>query len=250
MNFNNYLTSLSVTTVNLSTSLAYGYGDLATTEINNLKELLFKAEEMIPVLETEACMAEAEELDREEQSFNYWMTMLYGNENNCSPVEARRSSKTDRLKRRKVNKKYRNSDRRHGKPVPQSDKKYWDEQSGTFYRWDEKRKTFDSHKKPVVHRNRKTFRNRLVSAMDAREQDYILSPDPIEELWNAYWLYRDAECRLNHKADEPLFMHRTQGAYEEAIKEWEKLTEEEYNAFLKVSGLLYSLGLDWNYFES
>lgn len=159
-----------------------------------------------------------------------------------------RSSK--RTQRRKQNIRRHKADRRHGKNVPQSDKKYWDEQSGTFYRWDEKRKTFDSHKKPVVHRNRKTFRNRLVSAMDAREQDYILSPDPIEELWNAYWLYRDAECRLNHKADEPLFMHRTQGAYEEAIKEWKKLTEEEYNAFLKVSGLLYSLGLDWNYFES
>lgn len=172
MNFNNYLTSLSVTTLNLSTSLAYGYGDLATTEINNLKELLFKAEEMIPVLETEACMAEAEELDREEQSFNYWMTMLYGNENDCSPVEARRSSKTDRLKRRKVNKKCHDSDRRHGKPVPQSDKKYWDEQSGTFYRWDEKRKTFDSHKKPIVHRNRKTKFDRLESAMDAKEKEY------------------------------------------------------------------------------
>lgn len=152
--------------------------------------------------------------------------------------------------RRKANIRHHKTDRRHGKIVPQSDKKYMDSLSGTFYRWDEKRKTFDSHKKPVIHKRRKTFRDRLVSAMDAREQDYILSPDPIEELWNAYWLYRDAEYRLNHKADEPLFMHRTQGAYEEAIKEWEKLTEEEYNAFLKVSGLLYSLGLDWNYFES
>lgn len=80
-----------------------------------------------------------------------------------------RSSK--RTQRRKANIRHRNSDRRHGKSVPQSDKKYWDEQSGTFYRWDEKRKTFDSHKKPVVHRNRKTFRDRLASAMDAREQE-------------------------------------------------------------------------------
>lgn len=159
-----------------------------------------------------------------------------------------RSSK--RAQRRKTNIRYSKSDRRHGKSVPQSDKKYWDEQSGTYYRWDEKKKTFSSPKKPKVHRNRKTFRDRLDSAMDAREQDYILSPDPIEELWNAYWLYCDAECRLNHKADEPLYMHRTQKAYEEAIKEWEKLSEEANNSYLKVDGLLYSLGLDWNYFEN
>lgn len=69
-------------------------------------------------------------------------------------------------------KRYHLSDRHHGKNVPQSDKKYWDEQSGTFYRWDEKRKTFDSHKKPVVHRNRKTKFDRLNAAMDAKEKEY------------------------------------------------------------------------------
>ena len=70
-------------------------------------------------------------------------------------------------------KRYHRSDRRHGKNVPQSDKKYWDEQSGTFYRWDEKRKTFDSHKKPVVHKRRKTFRDRLDSAAKEREIDFL-----------------------------------------------------------------------------
>jgi hypothetical protein len=77
-----------------------------------------------------------------------------------------------RAQRRKANIRYSKSDRKHGKPVPQSDKKYWDEQSGTYYRWDEKRKTFSSPKKPIVHRKRKTFRDRLNSAMDARELDY------------------------------------------------------------------------------
>lgn len=76
-----------------------------------------------------------------------------------------------RTQRRKQNKKHHKADRRHGKSVPQSDKKYWDEQSGTFYRWDEKRKTFSSPKKPIVHRKRKTFRDRLNSAMDARERE-------------------------------------------------------------------------------
>jgi len=159
-----------------------------------------------------------------------------------------RSSK--RAQRRKANIRHHKADRRHGKSVPQSDKKYWDEQSGTFYRWDEKRKTFSSPKKPIVHRKRKTFRDRLNSAMEAREKDYTLSPDPIEELRDAYWLYYDAECRLNHKANEPLYIHRTQKAYEEAIKEWEKLSKEANNSYLKVDSLLYSLGLDWNYFEN
>ena len=69
-------------------------------------------------------------------------------------------------------KRLHKSDRRHGKIVPQSDKKYMDSLSGTFYRWDEKRKTFDSHKKPVVHRNRKTKIDRLNAAMDAKEKEY------------------------------------------------------------------------------
>jgi hypothetical protein len=117
MNLNNYLTSLSVTTLNLSTNLAYGYGDLATTEINSLKALIAKSEEMIPILETEACMAEVEELDREDRSFNNWMTMLYGNGDDFSPMESRNSAKANRLKRRKANKKHHKADRYHGKKL-------------------------------------------------------------------------------------------------------------------------------------
>lgn len=93
-----------------------------------------------------------------------------------------RSSK--RAQRRKANIRHHKTDRRHGKPVPQSDKKYWDEQSGTFYRWDEKRKTFSSPKKPIVHRKRKTFRDRLNSAMDARELDYTSDFSEKGELMN------------------------------------------------------------------
>lgn len=82
-----------------------------------------------------------------------------------------RSSK--RVQRRKQNIHHHKADRKHGKPVPQSDKKYMDSLSGTFYRWDEKRKTFDSHKKPVVHRNRKTKFDRLNSAMSSREKEDV-----------------------------------------------------------------------------
>lgn len=78
-----------------------------------------------------------------------------------------------RANRRKANIRHHKADRRHGKSVPQSDKKYWDEQSGTYYRWDEKRKTFSSPKKPKVHRNKKTFRDRLNHSMREREIDFL-----------------------------------------------------------------------------
>lgn len=84
-----------------------------------------------------------------------------------------RSSK--RAQRRKANIRHHKTDRRHGKSVPQSDKKYWDEQSGTYYRWDEKKKTFFSPKKPKVHRNKKTFRDRLNHSMREREIDFLLA---------------------------------------------------------------------------
>lgn len=92
-----------------------------------------------------------------------------------------------RAQRRKQNKKYHKADRRHGKPVPQSDKKYWDEQSGTYYRWDEKRKSFSSPKKPKIHRNRKTFRDRLNLSMREREIDF-LSATEILDRSNAIFL--------------------------------------------------------------
>lgn len=173
MSYNNYLINLANISNEIGYSLTYGYGNIAATEINSLKALIAKSEEMIPILEAEACFNEAEELDREERFFNYWMAMLYGNGNVVSPMETHRSSKANRLKRRKQNIRHHKADRNHGKSIPQSDKKYWDEQSGTWYRWDEKRKTFHSHKKPVVHRNKKTFRNRLSHSMREREIDFL-----------------------------------------------------------------------------
>lgn len=246
MNLTNYLTNLSITALNLGTDLAYGYGNLAATEINSLKDLLSKAEEMIPVIETEACMAEAEELDREDRSFNYWMTMLYGKGDVISSMDSHNSTKANHLKRRKQNKKNKERDRIHGR-------RHGGAHGGIDFRYVDCNPYVNKHRYEdamfAINGKHRHNANRKASAMDAREKDYILSPDPIKELWNAYWLHRDAECRLNHKADEPLFMHRTQGVYEEAIKEWEKLTEEEYNTFLEVDSLLYSLGLDWNYFD-
>lgn len=134
--------------------------------INNTKQYLEANPTDWRNIYTEEALARAEcdlmemELEADYDAENY-DALMNGN--------AFRSSK--RAQRRKANKKYHKTDRRHGKSVPQSDKKYWDEQSGTFYRWDEKRKTFSSPKKPIVHRKRKTFRDRLNSAMDAREKE-------------------------------------------------------------------------------
>lgn len=135
--------------------------------INNTKQYLEANPTDWRNIYTEEALARAEcdlmemELEADYDAMQY-DSVLNGN--------AFRSSK--RAQRRKANIRHHKADRRHGKPVPQSDKKYWDEQSGTFYRWDEKRKTFDSHKKPVIHRKRKTFRDRLNAAMDAKEKEY------------------------------------------------------------------------------
>lgn len=135
--------------------------------INNTKQYLEANPTDWRNIYTEEALAHAEcdlmemELEADYDAMQY-DSVLNGN--------AFRSSK--RAQRRKANIRHHKADRRHGKPVPQSDKKYWDEQSGTWYRWDEKKKTFSSPKKPIVHRKRKTFRDRLNSAMSARELDY------------------------------------------------------------------------------
>ena len=135
--------------------------------INNTKQYLEANPTDWRNVYTEEALARAEcdlmemELEADYDAMQY-DSVLNGN--------AFRSSK--RTQRRKANIRHHKADRRHGKPVPQSDKKYWDEQSGTWYRWDEKKKTFSSPKKPIVHRKRKTFRDRLNSAMSARELDY------------------------------------------------------------------------------
>ena len=99
------------------------------------------------------------------------MDALYDAEEYDNVLNGNTFRTAKKANRRKANIRHHKSDRKHGKTGPQSDKKYWDRQSGTFYRWDEKRKTFSSPKKPIVHRKRKTFRDRLDSAMTAREQE-------------------------------------------------------------------------------
>lgn len=183
----NFLSNLTTTTLNVSESLAYGYGDLATTEINSLRGLLSKAEEMIPVIETEACMAEAEELDREEQLFNYWMTMLYGNDS-VSPVDIHSTNKANRLKRRKANKKHHKADRYHGKNYLKRNnlQKLSVENAKFFHNKKAMEIAIDNGKwiytgkdgnnfwsKVWYTRHKKNRNDRLNSAIKAREEEYI-----------------------------------------------------------------------------
>ncbi len=148
-----------------------------------------------------------------------------------------RSSK--RAQRRKANIRHHKADRRHGKSVPQSDKKYWDEQNGTFYRWDEKRKTFHSHKKPVVHRNRKTFRDRLNSAMDARErEDARLSTgigellEDIAYLEDRIYIYEEDIKDLEYEKAFGYLTDRGEEFLEDYKKELEEL--KEYKKYKEV----------------
>ena len=167
---NNYLKSLMDTAINIDSNLFYGYGDDAITEINFLKALIAKSEEMIPVLETEACMAEAEELDREERSFNYWMTMLYGKRDAISSMDSHNSSKANHLKRRKQNKKNKNRDRIHGR-------RHSGAHGGVDFRYVDCNPYVNKHRYEdamfAINGKHRHNANRKASAMFAREQDFL-----------------------------------------------------------------------------
>ena len=165
---NKYLKSLMDTAINIDSNLFYGYGDDAATEINFLKALIAKSEEMIPVLETEACMAEVEELDREDRSFNYWMTMLYGKGDVISPMDSHSSSKANRLNRRKQNKKNKSRDRIHGR-------RHGGAHGGIDFRYVDSNPFCNKHRyeDAMFYTNGKHRHNtdKKASAMDAREKE-------------------------------------------------------------------------------
>lgn len=228
MNLNNYLTDLHTTTLNLTTDLAYGYGDLATTEINNLRNLLSKAEEMIPVIETEACMAEAEELDREDRSFNYWMTMLYGKGDVISPMDSHSTNKANRLKRRKANKKYHKADRYHGKSLePFLYKEDGEIKESIEPVWRDCRyPVFDK-----VH-DKSAFK------ADAREQEYLRTPFISEmEIEQEEKCMTAEENRIldNHYALENALSNLKEGKYISLLSYWNgeywEDSIETYNMF-------------------
>lgn len=168
MSYNNYLLNLANISNEIGYSLTYGYGDIAATEINSLKALIAKSEEMIPILEAEACFNEAEELDREEQSFNYWMTMLYGKGDVISPMDSHSSSKANRLNRRKQNKKNKSRDRIHGR-------RHGGMHGGVDFRYIDCNPFCNKHRyeDAMFYTNGKHRHNtdKRASAMDAREKE-------------------------------------------------------------------------------
>lgn len=187
MSYNKYLLNLADISNEIGYSLAYGYGDIAATEINSLKALIAKSEEMIPILEAEACFKEAEELDREERSFNYWMTMLYGDDS-VSPIDSHNFNKANRLKRRKANKKHHKADRYHGKNYLKRNnlQKLSVENAKFFHNKKAMEIAIDDGKwiytgkdgnnfwsKVWYTRHKKNRNDRLNSAIKAREEEYI-----------------------------------------------------------------------------
>lgn len=93
--------------------------------------------------------------------------------------------KQRRSARRVQNARHKVSDRKHGKHAHDVRKAIWentadwdDMPNNTYFRWDEKRKTFMSPKKPKVHRVKRTFRDRQKAAF----RDRLTDITPIERL--------------------------------------------------------------------
>lgn len=94
------------------------------------------------------------------------------------------SHKQRRAARRVQNARHKVSDRKHGKHARDVRKAIWEDTAdwddmpnNTYYRWDDKRKTFTSPKMPKVHRVKRTFRDRQNAAF----RD-CLDISPIERL--------------------------------------------------------------------
>ena len=99
--------------------------------------------------------------------------------------EAKLSAKQRRAVRIERNKQKKGSDRAHGKHARdvrkaiREDTADWDDMpNNTYFRWDEKRKTFTSPKMPKIHRVKRTFRDR----MDAATHDRLNDVSPVERL--------------------------------------------------------------------
>lgn len=97
----------------------------------------------------------------------------------CLNRKSRRAIRINRNKRKK------GSDRAHGKHAHDVRKAIWEDTAdwddmpnNTYFRWDEKRKTFTSPKKPKVHRVKRTFRDRQNAAF----RDRLTDITPIERL--------------------------------------------------------------------
>ena len=99
--------------------------------------------------------------------------------------DTRPNRKQKRAARRVQNARHKVSDRKHGKHARDVRKAIWEDTAdwddmpnNTYYRWDDKRKTFTSPKKPKVHRVKKTFRDKQNAAF----RDRLTDITPIERL--------------------------------------------------------------------
>ena len=220
MSYNNYLLNLANISNEIGYSLTYGYGDIAATEINSLKALIAKSEEMIPILEAEACFKEMEELDREERYHNHMMRMLYGMEELESAFEERTTIKTNRLNRRKQNKKNKSRDRIHGR-------RHSGAHGGVDFRYIDCNPFCNKHRyeDAMFATNGKHRHNadRKASAMSAREHDFFFNPSISEmkiEEKEKRMTEEESHILDNHYAVEDMLSDLKEGKYIFLLSYW------------------------------
>ena len=167
MTIQKYLLSLISASQNMSETLAYGHGGYEW--LNDMRELLDKSEEMLPKMEAEICIKEAEELDAEERYHNRMMRMLYGMEELESAFEERTTIKANRLNRRKQNKKNKSRDRIHGR-------RHGGAHGGVDFRYVDCNPFCNKHQYEDamfwINGKHRFNTTKKASAMKAREQEY------------------------------------------------------------------------------
>lgn len=160
--------------------------------------------------------------------------------------KSRRAIRIDRNKRKK------GSDRAHGKHARNIRKAIWEDTAdwddmpnNTYYRWDEKRKTFSSPKMPKVHRVKRTFRDR----MDCATRDRLNDISPIERLtasvlaevkqyhgmvgctWNVFYL-SEAICQREQLPYPDYAYVREYGKRVELVLEYfDSYDDEDYSTY-------------------
>ena len=171
-------------------------------------------------------------------------------------TECKLSRKSRRAVRIDCNKRKKGADRAHGKHARNIRKAIWEDTAdwddmpnNTYYRWDDKRKTFSSPKMPKVHRVKRTFRDR----MDCATRDRLNDISPIERLtasvlaevkqyhgmvgWtdNVFYL-AGAICRREQLPyPDYAYVHEFRGKVELVLEYFDSYDDEEYSTYERIN---------------
>lgn len=239
MTIERYLSNLISASQNMSEVLAYGYGGYEW--LNDMRELLGKSEEMLPKMEAEICIKEAEELDAEERYHNHMMNMLYGTKELESAFEERTNNKANRLNRRKQNKKNKSRDRIHGR-------RHSGAHGGVDFRYIDCNPFCNKHRYEdamfVTNGKHRHNADRKVSAMSAREHDFFLNPSISEmKIEQEEKRMTEEENRIldNHYAVEDMLSNLKEGKYIFLLSYWNGMGwEDSDDATNEFRGILTS----------